>query len=66
MLTSTTAPGVNRVFDRLSDYVADVINGRVYEGVHYRTSGEVGAVLGRKIAEHVAQGYLKPLGRPAP
>ena len=65
-LTSTTAPGVNRVFDRLSDYVADVINGRVYEGVHYRTSGEVGAVLGRKIAEYVAQGYLKPLGRTAP
>ena len=62
-LTSTTAPGVNRVFDRLSDYVADVVNGRVYEGVHYRTSGEVGAALGRKIGDYVVQGYLKPLDR---
>jgi hypothetical protein len=60
-MTSTTAPGVNRSFDRLSDLVADVINGRVYEGVHYRTSGEVGAAMGRKIGEYTVQNYLKPL-----
>ena len=60
-LTSTTAPGVNRVFDRLSDYVADVINGRIYEGVHYRASGDVGAALGRRIGDYVVQSYLKPL-----
>ena len=59
-LTSSTAPGVSRVFDRLSDYVADVINGRVYEGVHYRVSGDVGAAMGRKIGEHVVQNFLKP------
>lgn len=59
-LTSTTAPGVNRSFERLSDYVADVINGRVYEGVHYRSSGEIGAAMGRRIGEHVAQNFLKP------
>jgi hypothetical protein len=60
-MTSTTAPGVNRSFDRLSDYVADVVNGRVYEGVHYRTSGEAGAALGRKIGEHTVRTVLKPL-----
>jgi hypothetical protein len=59
-LTSSTAPGVNRSFERLSDYVADVINGRIYEGVHYRTSGEVGAAMGRKIGEYVVQNFLKP------
>lgn len=60
-LTSTTAPGVTRSFDKLSDYVADVVNGRVYEGVHYRTSGDVGAAMGKQIGEHVVQNYLKPL-----
>jgi hypothetical protein len=41
--------------------VADVINGRVWEGVHYRTSGEVGAALGRRVAEHVVRTQLTPL-----
>lgn len=59
-LTSTAAPGVTRSYERLSDYVADVINGRIYEGVHYRTSGEVGAVLGKKVAEEVVRTQLVP------
>jgi hypothetical protein len=60
-MTSTTAPGVTRSFDKLSDYVADVVNGRVYEGVHYRTSGEVGAAMGKQIGEYVTQTQLRPL-----
>lgn len=60
-LTSPTAPGVSRSFVRLSDYVAEVINARVYDGVHYRTSGDVGAVLGRQIGEYIVQNYLKPV-----
>ena len=60
-LTSTTAPGVTRSFVRLSDYVQEVVNARVYDGVHYRTSGIVGADMGRKIAEHALQNHLLPL-----
>ena len=30
--------GVTRRFSKLSDYVAEVVNARVYDGVHYRTS----------------------------
>jgi len=59
-LTSTTAPGVTRRFERLSDYVAEVIDARVFDGVHYRTSGEVGAALGRKVGGYVVQNALKP------
>ncbi len=59
-LTSTTAPGVTRRFDRLSAYVAEVVDARVYDGVHYRTSGETGASLGRSVGEYVVQNYLKP------
>ena len=60
-LTSPTAPGVTRSFSRLSDYKAEIINARIYDGVHYRLSGEVGVEMGRKIGEHVMQNYLKPL-----
>jgi PAP2 superfamily len=60
-LTSTTAPGVTRSFERLSDYVAEVVNARIYEGVHYRMSGEVGSVLGRRIAEEVVRTQMTPL-----
>jgi hypothetical protein len=59
-MTSTTAPGVTRKFSRLSDYVSEVINARVYDGVHYRTSGEVGAAMGRKNGQFAVQNYLKP------
>lgn len=60
-LTSTTAPGVTRSWERLSDYVAEVVNARIYEGVHYRTSGEVGAALGRRVAEEVVHTQLQAL-----
>ncbi|MDB5751691.1 MAG: hypothetical protein JWP65_2112 [Ramlibacter sp.] len=59
-LTSAAAPGVNRSFERLSDYVNEVVNARVYEGVHYRTSGEVGAALGRSIADEVLKTQMRP------
>lgn len=57
-LTSPTAPGVTRSFMRLANYVAEVINARVYDGVHYRTSGEVGAAMGRKIGDVTTQNLL--------
>ena len=60
-MTTPTAPGVNRRFSKLSDIVNEVINARIYDGVHYRTSGEVGAQMGRKIGEYVTQNFLKPV-----
>ena len=60
-LTSPTAPGVTRRFGRLSDYVRESIEARVYDDVHYRTYGEVGAAMGRKVAEYTVQNYLQPV-----
>jgi hypothetical protein len=60
-LTSTSAPGETRIFTKLSDYVEEVINARIYDGVHYRTSGEAGAQIGRQIGEYVMANHLKPL-----
>ena len=60
-LVSSTAPGVTRSFTKLSDYVDEVINARIYDGVHYRTSGVVGAEAGRQIGEYVVANYLRPM-----
>jgi hypothetical protein len=60
-LTSPSAPGVTRTFVKLSDYSAEVINARVYDGVHYRTSGEVAATMGRQIGQYTVENYLRPL-----
>jgi hypothetical protein len=59
-LASTSAPGVVRSYSKLSDYVNEVIDARVYDGVHYRSSGLVGADMGRKIAQYTLQNHLQP------
>jgi hypothetical protein len=60
-MTTPTAPGVTRRFSRLADIVTEVIDARIYDGVHYRTSGEVGAQMGCLIGDYVVQNFLKPL-----
>ena len=59
-LTSSTGPGVVRKFTRLSDYTAESIEARIYDGVHYRTSGVVGAAMGRQVGKYVVENNLKP------
>jgi PAP2 superfamily len=49
--TSPTAPGVTRSWTRVSDFVQEVSDARVWDGVHYRNSTEVGAAMGRKVGE---------------
>jgi hypothetical protein len=59
-VTSSTAPGVTRRWTRLSDYVDEVANARVWAGFHYRFSTEVGKEMGRKIGELTVATQLRP------
>jgi hypothetical protein len=38
----------------------EVANARIYDGVHYRNSTEVGTAMGKQIGALSAQKYLKP------
>jgi len=58
--TSPTAPGVVRSWTKISDFIQEVANARIYDGVHYRNSTEVGSEMGRQIGELVATKYLRP------
>jgi hypothetical protein len=49
--TSPTLPGATRSWSSVADFVQEVSNARIYDGVHYRNSTEVGTALGRKVGE---------------
>jgi vanadium-dependent haloperoxidase-like protein len=57
-MTSPTAPGVTRTWHSIEDYVTDVKNARIWAGVHYRFSTEVGATMGRKIGDLASRDYM--------
>ena len=55
-----SAPGATRSFSKLSNHVSEVVNARVYERVHYRSSGEIGAVIGRELGQHTCRIISSP------
>lgn len=55
---SSTAGGAVRNWDTVADFVAEVAVGRIYDGVHYRNSAEVGTAMGKKVGKLVAQKLL--------
>jgi hypothetical protein len=57
-MTSPTAPGVTRTWQRIQDYVTDVSNARIWAGVHYRFSTEIGEAMGRKIGQLAVGNYM--------
>jgi len=60
---TATSPGKTRTFARLSDYVQDAITARIIGGTHFRNSCNAGAEMGRQIARHAFQNYLRPVPR---
>lgn len=54
---SNTAPGVTRHWTHTEDVVKEVSEARILDGVHYRTSTEVGNRLGAQIGALVAAAY---------
>jgi hypothetical protein len=51
--------GTTHVFKRTDDLRDEIINARVYGGMHYRNSGEVGATIGEQVADWVATNYFR-------
>ena len=49
--SSTTANGAIRTWSTVGDFTQEVSMGRIYDGVQYRNSTEVGRTMGQKIGE---------------
>jgi len=46
--------GATRTWSSIEVFMLDVADARVWEGVHYRNSAEVGTEMGRLVAEQIA------------
>ena len=62
---TSAAPGLLqpvRSYSRFSQVLTDILNARVYGGMHYRNSTTVGAELGRNVARQALANYFLPKG----
>jgi hypothetical protein len=49
-----------RSFDRFSHALKEVIDARVWAGIHFRTADTQGAVLGKKVVHYMTRHYFQP------
>ena len=60
-LTSTVAGSVPHVFRNTNEMVDEIILARVFGGMHFQTSIEHGATIGKKVGRLVARNHFKPV-----
>jgi len=58
---SESRPGT-RSFFSFSSAVSEIADARVFGGIHFRTSCDLGNTLGRNVADFVARHAMRPLG----
>ena len=56
------APCPARSFGRFSDALKEIIDARVWGGIHFRTADVQGAVLGKKVAHYMEKHYFQLTG----
>jgi len=54
-VTSETVPDVERTYTSFEGCAKEIAESRVFGGIHYRFSGEVGLAMGRAVADSVLQ-----------
>jgi hypothetical protein len=57
--TSGTAQGAARSWSTIDDFMQEVAQARIYDGVHYRNSTEVGTAMGKQIGALAVAKYLR-------
>jgi hypothetical protein len=57
--TSPTNAAYPRAWETFSEGVDEVIEARIYSGIHYRTADEVGARVGRQVANFVVHHAMR-------
>ncbi len=60
--SSPTANGAAREWKSVADFMEEVKMARIYDGVHYRNSSNVGNELGMKVGNLVAVKFARPMG----
>jgi hypothetical protein len=60
-LTSTAAPGVERHYDSGRALVRDVVNARVWLGIHFRFADTAARDMGRRLTDWTLDHYFQPV-----
>jgi len=60
--TNLAAPQQVRTYSRFSDAATDVVNVRVYQGIHFRFAAVEARKQGRHVAQWVFAHFLRPAG----
>jgi hypothetical protein len=54
--------GFERSFTSLSQAIDEVVDARIWSGIHFRTADEAGARIGKQVANYGYARYFKPVG----
>ena len=60
-VTSGRFPAERLYFDRLSDMTSQVLEARIWGGIHFRTADAQGSLLGARVARYDRLHYFEPL-----
>jgi hypothetical protein len=58
---SSTATNTTRTFENTDDLTREIIDARVFGGMHYRTSVRHGAVIGKKVVKWMSKNFFQPV-----
>jgi hypothetical protein len=61
-VASARFPGETRTYDRFSQPLKEIIEARIWAGLHFRTADDQAQALGRKVAHFVARHALQARG----
>jgi hypothetical protein len=57
---TSTITGITRQWNTFGEGLDEVIDARIYSGIHFRTADEAGSRLGRQVAQFVSTHALRP------
>jgi hypothetical protein len=53
-----------RTFNRFSDALDEIVEARIWGGIHFRNADEQGTVIGKKVAKYIRKHHFRPLRCP--
>jgi PAP2 superfamily len=59
--TDTNNAGLTRSFASFSQAIDEIVDARVWSGIHFRTADEAGARIGKQVAQYRNAHYFKPV-----
>jgi PAP2 superfamily len=61
----TNNAGLTRSFTRFSHAIEEIVDARIWSGIHFRTADEQGARIGRQVAKWRKSNYFRTVGHDA-